>query len=143
MSTTSNSDSERSAGQVFIHRASEITRRHLEMVADESAALFVEMLSDLWKAEGSLELTEALAIPRELIAHLRKHYGLDKVHALCGFFLDFFSGGLSGASDGKLSFTNLEFDGLKHFEQKFAHRLPEADKQRLHQLVAALGKAGG
>jgi hypothetical protein len=98
------------------------------------------MLSELWKADGSLSQTEALAIPRELIAHLRKHYGLDKVHALCGFFLDFFSGGLAGAADGKLSFTTLEFDGLQHFEQKFAHRLPNEDRHRLHELIAALKK---
>jgi hypothetical protein len=144
MSTTANNretGSDKTRGQTFIDSATAITQRHLKMVSDETGALFVQMLGDLWVSDGILEKAEALAIPRELIAHLRKHYQLDKVHALCAFFLDFFSGGLAGSSDGQLSFTQLEFEGLEHFQQKFAHRLPASDRARLHELISALKKA--
>jgi hypothetical protein len=147
MSTTANNrgisggNGDPGAGKRFLDEAVGITHRHLEMVADEIGALFVERLSGLWLSEKILDRAEALAMPRELIAHLRKHYSLDKVQALCAFFLDFFSGGLAGDADGSLSFTHLEFDGLQHFYQKFGHRLPSADRHRLHELIDALKKA--
>lgn len=144
MSTTSQqSRSSGGPGDEFIRRATEITHKHLQMVSEESCTLFESMLSTLWLDEGILDDHEARSIPSELTAHVRKHFSLDQLQALCRFFLDFFSGGLSGQKEGQLSFTQLEFDGLKHFQQKFAHRLPEDDRNKLHQLIGMLEKSGG
>ncbi|AHC14988.1 hypothetical protein [Salinispira pacifica] len=144
MSTTSEQSSNGGGpGDEFIRQATEITHKHLQMVSEESCSLFQAMLSKLWLEEGILDEHEARSIPSELTAHLRKHFSLDQLQALCRFFLDFFSGGLSGQKEGQLSFTHLEFDGLKHFQLKFAHRLPEEDRSKLHELIAMLEKSGG
>lgn len=139
MSTSPNPSN--SAGSRFLNSANAITRKHLEAVADESAQIFSEMLAGLWLADSPLSPSEARGLATDVKLLIRRHYPVDQAQTLFAFFLDFFSGGLSGNPDGTLSFTKLEFEGLQRFHADLGDRLPESDRTKLKELIDLLNRA--
>ena len=111
-------------GDKFLNKVREITMTHLNMVAQETGALFKKSLPE--GVDGA-----------KLYSFLQDNYAMDEVQQISACYIRLFN---RDYEDGQFMFTETEFEGMKRLLVMLRKDLPAEDVQYIGELVRILHK---
>lgn len=111
-------------GDEYLNKVREITMTHLNLVAQETGALFRNSLPE--RVDSSA-----------LYSFLQDNYEMNEVQQISACFVRLFN---RDYNDGQFFFTELEFEGMKRLLVFMRGKLPAEDVQYIGELVKILDK---
>lgn len=108
----------------FLNKVREITMTHLNMVAQETGALFKRSLPD--RVNGS-----------KIYSFLQDNYEMDEVQQIAASFVRLFN---RDYNDGQFFFTETEFEGMKRLLVFLRADLPAEDVKYIGDMIKILEK---
>lgn len=111
-------------GDDFLNKVREITMTHLNLVAQETGALFRKSLP---------ERVDAAAV----YSFLQENYEMNEVQQLSACFVRLFN---RDYENGQFFFTELEFEGMQRLLVFMRSSLPAEDAKYIGDLVKVLSK---
>lgn len=111
-------------GDNFLNKVREITMTHLNMVAQETGALFKKSLPD--RINGA-----------KIYSFLQDNYAMDEVQQISACYVRLFN---RDYEDGQFFFTETEFEGMKRLLVFLRADLPAEDVKYIGDLVKILNK---
>ena len=111
-------------GDLFLNKVREITMTNLNMVAQETGALFKNSLPE--RVDGS-----------KLYSFLQDNYAMDEIQQISACFIRLFN---RDYEDGQFFFTETEFEGMKRLLVLHRQDLHGEDIQYIGDLIRILEK---
>lgn len=111
-------------GEDFLTKVREITMTHLNLVAQETGALFKKSIPE--RVDGAA-----------VYSFLQDNYEMNEVQQISACFVRLFS---RDYDDGQFFFTELEFEGMKRLLVFMRDKLPGEDVKYIGELVKILDK---
>ena len=111
-------------GDTFLNRVREITMTHLNLVAQETGALFKKSLPD--RVDASM-----------VYSFLQDNYEMNEVQQISACYVRLFN---RDYEDGQFMFTETEYEGMKRLLVFLRKELPAEDVQYIGELIRILDK---
>lgn len=111
-------------GESFLNKVREITMTHLNMVAQETGALFKKSLPDRVNSA-------------KIYSFLQDNYEINEVQQISACYVRLFN---RDYDDGQFFFTELEFEGMKRLLVFLRSDLPAEDVKYIGDLIKILNK---